>query len=594
MRTQNTPASAASLWNSRPDANKYPNPFCDIASTYLPADLDESFEFCEQLMLTMPPFAAVVNRVVSYFLTDIEVDDVSDDTRDKYEEFFDNQIHVIQALQDIGKDYFCYGNAFVSLYLPFQRYLRCDRCGTEYNVEKMDYRFDAENGKFFCECPKCKRGEQEMKRVDRRLHDPSKVKVKRWNPKRIRLKVNDISEETRYYYEIPEKFVEKVREGNRFYLNTTQWGFIETCLGKAKRDEEKNLFEFEDNQVFHMKDTVLAGLSDDIKGWAIPPMLPYFKLAYYIQLMRRYDEAIALDFIVPFRVLFPQGGTSGTQDPLQLVSMSTFVAQMQEMIARKRSNVTTYEVAPFAIGYEMIGGEAKQLAPKENIEQATQELLNAMGFPQELFAGTLTLQAAPVALRLFEKEWNPLVDNMNTILQWMTDQVSRYFMWDPAKVKLTPITLADDMEKKSIMLQAAAGQDISKQTVYRTLGYNYLDEQQRIVREQQDVQKMQEKAMADAQAQAASGAMGGGGEGGDESGMNGPGGQVGATPGDVESQATELATNLVKANNPAQTRHQLAQIKQTNPTLYAMVKAKMQDLRQELSYQGQQMAIQQM
>jgi len=343
-----------------------------------------------------------------------------------------------------------------------------------------------------------------------------------------------------------------------------------------------------------MKDTVLAGLSDDIKGWAIPPMLPYFKLAYYIQLMRRYDEAIALDFIVPFRVLFPQGGTSGTQDPLQLVSMSTFVAQMQEMIARKRSNVTTYEVAPFAIGYEMIGGEAKQLAPKENIEQATQELLNAMGFPQELFAGTLTLQAAPVALRLFEKEWNPLVDNMNTILQWMTDQVSRYFMWDPAKVKLTPITLADDMEKKSIMLQAAAGQDISKQTVYRTLGYNYLDEQQRIVREQQDVQKMQEKAMADAQAQAASGAMGGGGEGGDESGMNGPGGQVGATPGDVESQATELATNLVKANNPAQTRHQLAQIKQTNPTLYAMVKAKMQDLRQELSYQGQQMAIQQM
>ena len=75
--------------------------------------------------------------------------------------------------------------------------------------------------------------------------------------------------------------------------------------------------------IYHMHAETLAGLP--IKGWAIPPIMPNFRLAYYIQLLRRYDEAIALDFIVPFRILFPdQGGPQG-QDPLQTMNMNNFI-----------------------------------------------------------------------------------------------------------------------------------------------------------------------------------------------------------------------------------------------------------------------------
>ena len=179
----------------------------------------------------------------------------------------------------------------------------------------------------------------------------------------------------------------------------------------------------------------------------------------------------------------------------------------------------------------------------------------------------------------------------------MSDLLASYFGWEKAKVKLSSITLADDMEKKSIMLQAAAGQDISKQTAYRTLGYDYLKEQERVIKEQQDIQKLQEKAMAEAQAQQANGAMGGSGEGGADDqgqGMNGPGGQVGATPGDIMQQAQQIAQQLIAENNPTHTRQMLASIKQTNPNLYAQVKAQLQDQRQQLASQGQQMMIQQM
>lgn len=867
------------------NANKYPNPFCDIASFYLPNNLNDAFAWMEYLTQIMPPFQAVINRVVSYFLTDIEISDVADDIRDKYEKVFDDELHIIQNLQDIGKDYFCfsgdtevytskgirkmkdlagttaeiccidgkwrkaafksygiqktrqvafgtqksvwvtddhkwwvdrgddgdtlspvdtkdfkywyrvpflriprpktnadygrgvvhgavlacgrhptatdseiieafekqfnvkrtdamrqvpkasasrsywygvfcgmaatrgyfqkgcryffitsadsmvleeckagfegvglitktmatrkiwrggirhylpfncdylepedflikedrdclskckagtgkvstgirkvgtktrkeevfcceepvthtftlaggvvtrncYGNSFVSLYLPFERYLKCPDCGTEIHISRIDYKFEPKGARFMCSCPKCRMGLREFKHIDRRLRDTSKIHVIRWNPKRIKLKVHPISGEIKYYYKLEEKFVDKVRKGERFYIDTTQWGFIETaCGGEGKKESTECLFEFYDGQIYHMRDTVYAGLQDRIKGWAIPPLLPYFKLAYYIQLMRRYDEAIALDFIMPFRILYPQGQAPGGQDALTMMSMQTFISAMSQMVEKKRVNMTAIEVSPFAIGYEMIGGEAKQLAPKESIQQAEQELLNAMGFPQELFAGTLTLQAAPVALRLFEREWNPLVDNMNTVLQWITDQISRYFMWDKATVRLTPITLADDLEKKNLQMQAAAGQDISKQTAYRAMGIDYLQEQQRIIKEQKDIQKMQRKALEDEQAQMANGAAGGesgGADGGDGSGMNGPGGDVGATPADIQDQAKQIASQLIAENNPSHTRQVLQQVKATNETLWSLVKGQLQEQRQQLTSQGRQMAIAQL
>ena len=75
--------------------------------------------------------------------------------------------------------------------------------------------------------------------------------------------------------------------------------------------------------------------------------------------------------------------------------------------------------------------------------------------------------------------------------------------------------------------------------------------------------------------------------------MEGPGGTVGATPGDVNEQADQLAQQLLFATPPTQVRSALAQIKASNPTLYALVKAKMQEYRQQAASQGQQMVMDQ-
>jgi len=578
MAVQNTGAAVGYAGYSgitRSGADKYPNPFFDIASEYVPSDINQIYELCEFLMTTMAPFRAVTGRVVRYFLTEIVVEGEEDKDREKYETFLDDKMKLIETLGEIGDDFITYGNVYLSLFLPFDRMLVCPGCQTEYHCDAIPYKF--KKGEFTGHCPKCD-AEVAFGHRDRRSPDIDRVKLIRWNPKRIKVRVHPISGRTEYYLEMDPQFCAKIKDGNPFYLNDTPWSMIETALRPSD-----NLFKFKDGSLFHLRAGSLAGLP--IRGLGLPPMLPNFKLAYYIQLLRRYDEAITLDYVVPFRVLFPQAQSTTNQDALSLMNMGTFVSQMQQMVENHRKQMTDVQVAPFAIGYQMLGGEAKSLSPKESIQLALDELFTSMGYPAELYKGSLSLQAAPVALRLFEKEWSHLVNGYGSIITWIVRIVGRYFRWsDKVEAHLRPVTLADDLERKALMMQAAAGQDISKQTAYRPLGIDYMAEQERVVKEQQEIQRLQQKAMEEQSAQQLDGS---GGE------NAGPGAVVGATPGDVYEQAGALAQQLLTQTPESMRRSELIKIKHSNPTLHALVIQRMDEMRNQAALQGRDMVLQQ-
>lgn len=473
----------------------------------------------------------------------------------------------------------CYGNAFVSVFFPFDRFLICPKCKTTYHIETLHYKFEKSTGDFKCHCPKCDE-ERVMRREDRRSVDTTRVKIIRWSPKDIRLRVHPISGKIEYYLKLDSTYVSRLLDGEPFYLNDTPWDIVDACL-KSDKSKKEYLFKFKDDSIYHMRCSTLAGLP--VKGWAIPPILPNFKLAYYVQLLRRYDEAIALDFIIPFRILFPSNTSPQGQDALSTINMSSFIGHMQNMINSKRKNLTDIAVVPFSVGYQAMGGEARTLAPKDNIALAVDELLNSLGFPAELYKGTLSIQAFPVALRLFEKQWNSLVDGFNDFAAWLCKRLSRHFMWGEVDCTLRSVTLADDVERKAMSLQAAAGQDISKQTAYRPLGIDYAEEQKRVVEEQEMIQKLQQEAMERQQAQQQG--AGGGGEGGQP---------AGATPGDVHEQAKALAQQLLIQTPETMRRGELIKIKHSNPTLHALVLQEMDTMRQDMARQGQAQVMQQM
>lgn len=583
MAVQNLISAANNDWESgsasgitKAGAGKFPNPFCDIASEYVPTDINMLFQWCEYLMLAVTPFRTVSQRVVRYFLTELVMEGQSDGEREKYEDFLNNQLHLLQQLAEIGDDYMTYGNVFISLYFPFDRFLICPHCGTTYHINTTQFKFNKSTGAFTADCKACDTQGVVMKREDRRSPDTQRVKIIRWNPKDIRLRVHPISGKIEYYLKLDSVFVTKVLDGEPFYLNETPWAMVDVCL-QGQKSKGEYLFKFKEDAIYHMRCGSLAGLP--IRGWAIPPILPNFKLAYYVQLLRRYDEAIALDFIIPFRILFPNATSPQGQDALQTLSMSTFIGHMNRMIESKRKNLTDIAVVPFSIGSESIGGDARTLAPKDNIALAVDELLNSLGFPAELYKGTLSIQAFPVALRLFEKQWNSLVDGFNDFTAWLCKRLSRHFMWGEIECTLRSVTLADDIERKALSLQAAAGQDISKQTAYRPLGIDYQEEQKRVVEEQELIQKLQQEAMERQQAQAGTPSGGGGSSGG--------GASYGATPGDVYEQAKALAQQLLIQTPETMRRGELIKIKHSNPTLHALVMQEMDVMRQDMARQGQ-------
>jgi len=508
----------------------------------------------------------------------------TDEERDKYLDFLNDDLHLLTQLAHIGDDYMVYGNVFISIYFPFDRFLTCPQCHTHYHIDTVAYKFKLKELQFSAKCGKCQY-EGIFKHEDKRSLDRKKVRLIRWNPKDMRIRVHNISNEMEYYLELDARFLEKIVNGNRFYLNRTPWPIIECCAKSGSGD--RPLFKFDSEAIYHMKESTLAGLP--IRGWGIPPILPNFKLAYYIQVMRRYDEAIALDYIIPFRVLHPTHNmpAGSTMDPIQMLSMDNFVGHMKRMVRAKRMNSTDVQIAPFPVGYQMLGGEAKNLSPKENITAALDELLNAIGFPAELYRGSLSIQAFPVALRLFEKTWGSLVDGYNDMITWVIRRISRYFMWGDITGSLRSVTLADDIERKALSLQAAAGMDISKATAYRPLGVDYLEEQKRIVEEQKEIQRLQQEAMEEQEASQMPGA------GQQPGAAPPPGGTPGATPGDIHAQAKEMAYGLLTQTPETLRRGELIKIKHSNPTLHALVMQEMDNLRQEMARQGQAMIMEQ-
>lgn len=584
----------------------FPDPFLDYSGMYTPRNLRSMLRWCELMWAHNGTYRMALDRVVAYFITKVEVMDVADSIKKRYEEFFNDTLNISTQLRNVGTDFLFYGNSFTSLFIPFRRYLRCKGCKLDRPIERMPYNF--RQFKFYASCPKCKySGEFEV--VDRRSMEQDKLRVIRWSPHQMQLMFHPLSHDSEYLYRIPEDFKLQIRKGTPFYLRYTPWEFVEAI-------ENNHLFAFNPDVIYHLKEDTLAGLQN--RGWGIPRALSNFKQGFYIQVLKRYNEALALDYIVPWRVVSPgrPPGPQGKVDPLLNANLGDFSARIKSMIAEHRRDPLAMHSVPFPIEYQTLGGEATQLAPHELLTVANDELLNAVGVPADLYKGTLQMQAMPAALRLFEATWPHLVSGYNNWLNWLLEGMSMAFNWERARARLTPVTRADDMEARVLRLQLSAANKISDTTALSPLGIDVREEirrifdEQRILREEQQKMEKEEQQAQEMQRRLAettamrSGAMppGGAPPGGAMPPGGGMGGGIGApgsgtsggvTPGDLLSQADQIAQQLLVMPE-GERRRQLSQIKQQDETLHAIVKQKLETTRSQARSIGQDQVIAQM
>jgi hypothetical protein len=590
-----------------------------MASLAMPKTNQDALQWCQYIAMAMGPYRAALSRVISYFLTDVEitapngVDKVGREERDKYKDFLDNTLGIRNVLHIVALDLLIYGNSFTSVLLPFRRHLACKNCGVEMPLSRIfnnpHMHFSWSNFEFNARCLNC--GYQGIWRhVDRRSSEQNAIKVKRWSPHEIDILNDPYTDDNAYIWKIPDDYRQLLKKGHLYHIERASWDVVQ-----AVRQNQHLLFDKE--VVYHMREEPPAGLRS--RGWGYSRILTNFRQAWYVQVLHRYNEAIALDYVIPFRVLtpMPRPGQGGEiNDPVLSVNMGNFTSRVNGMLRARRRDPARWNVLPFPIDYKALGGDATQLAPKDLLELGVDMLLNACDVPVELYKGNLSAQAAPSALRLFEANWSHLVHNLNRFLGQLVDRISQIMSWEPVSCRLVRVTHADDLNRQMAKLQLMMGGQISRSTGLTSVGLDFLDEERTKLEEEriaaESAQKQQEEmeaaAQGDQMAQPAA-AMPGGMPGGIPGGMPGAGQPAGApmgamgmpqgpagaaqafaaqnysetaptTPQELTSKAQTLAAQALSMPE-SQKDSFLIRLKKDAPALAALVRSIMDDQRQQ-------------
>jgi hypothetical protein len=550
---------------------RYSNPYYNVSMQFLPLNVDMQLWWAEHFLFRFGFYFSTLKRVSNYFITSLQIECDDPDAKVKYQEIFE-ELKWKEALFLTGINLLAYGNTFASISQGFDRFLKCPECGRITNIEKInDYEFSKE-GKYTRVCPQCKnKGVHEV--MDKSSKDVSRLEIIFWRAREIIVRFERTTNAAEYYWNIPAEYATMVtKPNNQFFSKKTPKAIYDAIYNKK-------LLALNQKNFIHLKVPTPAGVPTE--GKAIPFCIYLFDEFFFLKVLERFNESIMFEDIIPFRVfsMAQQGAGNAQINPIIHQSAPQWQAGIKRMIQEHRQDPGAYQMFPFQFNYEHLGGDGTKLAPTELIQNSIGNILNALNIPQELYTMTLQTQAVGPALRLFENSWSFMIDTYNTMLTEWGDIVSKIQGLPKAKIKLTPVTLSDDIERKSVIGQLVSANAIAQSELLKIYNMDFRTQLKQKMEEDQIRKELQdEQALKDQVTQMADAG----------SGQQ----QGGSSPSDVLQQAQQLAQQLFPMD-AAGRRTQLQQIKATNQTLYAAVKSALEQMTSGAKSQGVQGAKQQ-
>jgi len=244
---------------------------------------------------------------------------------------------------------------------------------------------------------------------------------------------------------------------------------------RAIRDNK--MYKFSKDFLFHMKVAPPAGID---QHWGFPPLTPAMKLFFYVMTLRKANEAIALDYLVPYRVLSPaQRMASG--DPVQSISLANFFSEITAGMSRWRRDPLEIMTSPVPVELSQIGGNGRALLTLGEVKDAEDSIIAALGIPREFIYGGLSFTGSAITLRMLENQLLTYTSELNGLLQWITNRCCKMLGWQTVRVSLTEFKLIDDVQQKQLMLNLNQGGQgiISNTTIAETNDFDLKKERSR-------------------------------------------------------------------------------------------------------------------
>lgn len=354
---------------------RYPNQFFDLSQQYMPPTIKELFKWCTFYYYNSPLIGAALKKMSRYPITDVIIEDSHESVRNYWNHVFNDCLHIKNRLMEISLDRHVYGNCFISLNLPFTRMLKCKACGYGAPIKQWKWKF-TNNFQFYGDCPSCG-ASGDLTVNDVNYKDVKKVRILRWNPENIEIKHNEYTGDSVYLYTVPRRLRLAIMSGDKDIVASMPKIVIDAVR------EQKKIRMSSDNFI-HLKESSLA---EQDQGWGKPAILHVLKDMFYFYTLRRAQEAIALEHIVPFDIIYPM--PNAQQDPYVHTDLSDWKNKIKNIIEKHRRDPNFKAVIPIPIGFGRLGGDGKALLLGPEIQYITQTVVGGLGIPQEFLFGGL-------------------------------------------------------------------------------------------------------------------------------------------------------------------------------------------------------------
>lgn len=446
----------------------YPSPFFDIASQYIPKTIKALFKWCVFYQLTNPVINAVVAKLAVYPITELVYEGENAALNKKYKDFLEKILNLRVFLTETNLDRYTFGNSFTSVSFPIDKMLTCRSCKDTQKASKSSYVW--RNYQFVITCKKCEHsGPARVK--DEPSPNYRKTRLIRWNPDHIEIKVNEITGETKYFYKVPTVLRNAITLGKPDVVEQVPQAFIDAV-------RLKRTIVLDPEKVYHTKrPSISRDLTD--AGWGTPLILPVLKDAFFIQVLKKAQEAIALQNIVPFRVLFPQITTDGS-NPFQHVNLKDWQNEVVTQIKRWKRDSNYIAVTPTPIGAQVVGGEGKMMLLHQEVRMYSEMLVAGMGVPVGFYYGESQYSGASINLRALENEFQGNREDMHRLVEFIVTQISKYMKQPAVPTRFKPFKMADDLQRASFDLQQVQMRIMSKSTFAQSRDMSYDDEKELI------------------------------------------------------------------------------------------------------------------
>jgi hypothetical protein len=460
---------------------RYPSPFFDVSQQYVPPTIKELFKWVYYYATNNSFLGPALSKIARYPVTDLILEDNNPQLVENWKMLLNSTLQIKTFLMETNLDLVTYGNAFVTIHYPSARFLKCEKCKEIFPWKMIQKKID--NLRIKIKCLKCGYDGDAIVR-DVPFKSVENLRLVRINPEFIDIKYNDATGRHTYLYSIPDKLKRQIMSGDPDILEDTPQIYIDAIKQRKK-------IKLSGQNLFHLKRPTLAGKD---MGWGMPLIAVALKDLYYFYTLRRGQECIINEHIVPFDILFPQ--SNGKFDPYVHSDISSWKREIERQLAARRKDPNYKAVTPFPIGFERIGGDGKALMLTPEMDFLSKTIIGSVGIPQEfVFGGSMNWTGSSISLRTLE---NDFLHHRSQLLQltiWLVERLRIYMgIPTPKTIKFSDFKMADDVQKLQLLMGMASNEKLDWDSLQKELGYD-----PEVIRKKIEEQKLFEAKMLEMQ-----------------------------------------------------------------------------------------------